>query len=181
MGWVMAFSLRVLGFYIGDLGLSAEALGRESASQGTHQRHIENQRTGFQLCLGALGRDQLIFCRQYVEVGGQRTVVAPADNLMGFGRGGDCCSRRGELPVEGLAAGRGVGHFVQRVRQRRVVGGDAASYSAWAPRNWPCRRSVLKIGSEIAGPTLPRSDPDLVRLSMPSDWRPTKPSRFTLG
>src|ERR1700687_5246169 len=74
IGSFIAFSSRVLGFYIGGSGLGAEALGREAASQGTHQRHIENQRTRFQLCFGAPGRDQLIFCSQYVEVGGQRAL-----------------------------------------------------------------------------------------------------------
>src|ERR1700751_2334278 len=81
MGSLIAFSSRVLGFYRVGSGLGAEGLGREAAAERTHQRHIENQGTGFELCLGALGRDQLILCRQYVKISGQCTVVAPGDNL----------------------------------------------------------------------------------------------------
>src|ERR1700732_195610 len=99
---LIAFSSRVLGFY--GLGLGAQALGREAASERTHQRHIENQCTGFQLCLGAPGRDQLIFCSQNVEVGGQCTLVAPVDNLMGFCGSRDWCPRCGALSTERPAA-----------------------------------------------------------------------------
>src|ERR1700687_585036 len=81
IGSFIAFSSRVLGFYIGGSGLGAEALGREAASQGPRQRHMENQRTRFQLGVGLLSRDQLIFRSQYVEVGRECTLVAPADNL----------------------------------------------------------------------------------------------------
>src|SRR3984893_15827527 len=57
----------------------------------------------------------------------------------------------------------------------------AASYSARAPLNWPCRRALLNIGSEIAGPAAPDCEADLKRLSIPTDWNPANASRLTLG
>src|ERR1700675_1888423 len=57
----------------------------------------------------------------------------------------------------------------------------AASYSARAPLSWPWRRSVLKIGSEIAGPAKADCESDLKRLAMPTDWKPAIASRLTLG
>src|ERR1700724_175952 len=57
----------------------------------------------------------------------------------------------------------------------------AASYSARASMNSPWSRSVLKIGSEIAGPAAPACEADLKRLSIPTDWNPANARRATLG
>src|SRR5579871_5476518 len=124
MGSFIAFSSRVLGFYNRGFGSVAETLTREATAECPHQLDIENERAGFQLGVGPLSRDQLIFSREYIEIGGECALVALADDLMSLSGRGNRGSRCGELALEGPAAGRGVRHLVEGVRQGRVVSGD---------------------------------------------------------
>src|SRR5689334_15320764 len=81
-GSFIAFSSRVLGFYIRGFRLgSAGAPGGEATAECAHQRHIQNQRAHLQLRVGSLSCDQLIFCGQYIEVGRECTLVSPADDV----------------------------------------------------------------------------------------------------
>ena len=109
---------------VSDSGFTAQLVGTlKTAPKGAYHGHVENHGTGFDIGQSPLGRDQLIFRGQYVEIGGKLALVARADHAVRFGGGGDGGTRCGEFPVEGFTAGRRIRHFVQRVGQCRVVGG----------------------------------------------------------
>src|ERR1700676_4777606 len=154
------------------MGEGARAVRREAAAQCTYQRYVENQRPGLKFSLGAARRYQQVLRRQDVEIRGERSLVSGAHHLVCFRRGGHGGPGGGELLIEGLATRGGTAPLAQRHREGPVIGAAGASYSARAPLNSPCRRSVLKTGSEIAGPAAPACDADLKRLSIPTEWGP---------
>src|SRR5579863_5011937 len=103
---------RFLG--LGVMGRGARAVRREAAAQCAYQRYVENQRPGLELGLGAARRYQRVFRRQDVEIGGERSLVSGADDLVCFRGGGDGCPGGGEFLIEGFATRGCICHFAQR-------------------------------------------------------------------